>query len=367
MKSLRLVLAAPWLLLGLSALQLALAAGIAAPVRAVLRAAMSPFTIGDEQQLLGPLFELIAHDPAVSAAMFASLAVAGALGLLLAPLLAGAVITRLAGPANVGEQARASVTHFPAALVIGLYGLILRVLLALVAAALGTLHPALQVVTIAASLGLEAEAGGDRDDLQRGVEGAEGGGDEREQDAEDEAVEADHEGGGEVGDAGAGLFADVGGAGEAGDDGAGEQGREQQAEGAGDGEAGEHGGADGRVVGDEFEQGAEQLLLVADREGAHGGAQDGAHGGGDAGGEGELEGAEAEQQPRRGEDQAQGLHRARPPSRARSTASPRSPTGPLMPSRRSASLVARWLSRRRASRVSLRSGSRRAARTLRPG
>lgn len=156
MKSLRLVLAAPWLLLGLTALQLALAAGIAAPVRAVLRAAMSPFTIGDEQQLLGPLFELIAHDPAVSAAMFASLAVAGALGLLLAPLLAGAVITRLAGPANVGEQARASVTHFPAALVIGLYGLILRVLLALVAAALGTLHPALQVATIAASLGLAA-------------------------------------------------------------------------------------------------------------------------------------------------------------------------------------------------------------------
>lgn len=156
MKALRLVLAAPWLWLGLAGLQLVLAAGVAAPVRAVLRAAMSPFTIGDEQLLLGPLFELIAHDPAVSAAMFASLAVAGAIGLVLAPLLAGAVVSRLAGRCSVGEQARASVTHFPAAVVIGIYGLVLRVLLALVAAALGTVHPALQIVTIAAGLGLVA-------------------------------------------------------------------------------------------------------------------------------------------------------------------------------------------------------------------
>lgn len=154
MKALRRVLSAPWLWLGLVTLQLAIAAAIAAPVRVVLRSAMGPFTIGDEQQLLGPLFELLAHNPAVSAALVASLAVSGALGLLLAPLLAGAVIIRLSGPCNVGEQARASVSHFPAALVIGIYGLILRVLLALVAAALGTLHPALQIATIAASLGL---------------------------------------------------------------------------------------------------------------------------------------------------------------------------------------------------------------------
>ena len=75
-----------------------------------------------------------------------------ALGLVLAPLLAGAVISRLAGPCSVGEQARASFTHFPAALVIGLYGLVLRVLLALIAAALGTIHPTLQVVGVAAGL-----------------------------------------------------------------------------------------------------------------------------------------------------------------------------------------------------------------------
>ncbi len=133
MKALRRALSAPWLWLGLATLQIAIAAAIAAPVRAVLRSAMGPFTIGDEAQLLGPLFELLAHNPAVSAALVASLAVSGALGLLLAPLLAGAVIIRLSGPCNIGEQARASVSHFPAALVIGIYGLILRVLLALVA------------------------------------------------------------------------------------------------------------------------------------------------------------------------------------------------------------------------------------------
>lgn len=156
MNSLRLVLSARWLWLALGLLQLGLAASFAAPVRAVLRAAMGPFTIGDEAQVLGPLFELIAHHPSVSAAMLASLALSGGFALLLTPLLAGAVISRLAGPCSVGEQARASFTHYPAALVIGLYGLLLRLLLALVAAALGTLNATLQVITIAASLGLAA-------------------------------------------------------------------------------------------------------------------------------------------------------------------------------------------------------------------
>ena len=63
MKALRLVLAAPGLWLGLAALHLVLAAGVAAPVRGVLRAAMSPFTIGDERQLLGPLFAPLARIP----------------------------------------------------------------------------------------------------------------------------------------------------------------------------------------------------------------------------------------------------------------------------------------------------------------
>lgn len=154
MSALRRVLAAPWLWLALAGLQLALAAGVAAPLRAVLRAAMGPFTIGDETQLLGPLFELLAHNPAVSAALLASIAVSGALGLLLAPLLAGAVVSRLAGPCSPGEQARVSLVQFPAMLVIAIYGLILRGLLALVAAALGTVHVGLQTATIAASLGL---------------------------------------------------------------------------------------------------------------------------------------------------------------------------------------------------------------------
>lgn len=156
MNALRMVLRARWLWLALGLLQLALAASFAAPVRAALRAAMGPFTIGDEAQLLGPLFELIAHHPSVIAAMLAGLALSGGFALVLAPLLAGAVISRLAGPCSAGEQARAGITHFPAALVIGLYGLILRALLALVAAALGTLHALLPTLVIAASLGLAA-------------------------------------------------------------------------------------------------------------------------------------------------------------------------------------------------------------------
>jgi hypothetical protein len=155
-KALARVLSARWLWLGLGLLQLLLAASFAAPVRAALRAAMGPFTIGDEAQLLGPLFELVAHHPSVSAAMLAGLALSGGFALVLAPLLAGAVISRLAGPCSAGEQARAGVTYFPAALVIGLYGLILRALLALVAAVVAPLHSLLPLVVIAASLGLAA-------------------------------------------------------------------------------------------------------------------------------------------------------------------------------------------------------------------
>jgi len=156
--ALRRVLHAPWLWLVLAAIQLLVAAALAVPLRAVVRVAMGPFTTDGEPQILGALLELVRVHPAVVATLVTSLAASAAIGLLLSPLLAGAVIVRLAGPAPVGEQARAALTHFPAALVIGIYGLVLRGLLALIAAALGTLHPTLEILALVASLTLCALA-----------------------------------------------------------------------------------------------------------------------------------------------------------------------------------------------------------------
>ncbi len=144
--ALRRVWSAPWLWLGIGMVQLALAAALAVPLRAVVRAAMGPFTVTGESRLFGALAELVAHNPTIIAALVSALAGAAALSALLAPLLAGMAIRRLAGPCAKGEQARASVLHYPAALVIGIYGLVLRALLAFVAAALGTLHASLQLV-----------------------------------------------------------------------------------------------------------------------------------------------------------------------------------------------------------------------------
>lgn len=156
--ALRRAWSARWLWLGLGGLQLALAAALAAPLRVVARAAMGPFTISGEDRLLAALIELTTHNEAIVSALIATLAAAGVLALVLAPLLAGAVVSRLAGPCGVGEQARAAAVHFPAALVIGIYGLVLRALLAFVAAALGTLHPALQLVALVAALTFSALA-----------------------------------------------------------------------------------------------------------------------------------------------------------------------------------------------------------------
>ncbi len=152
MSALHRVLRAPWLGLVLGATQLLLAFAFAAPIRAVMRVAVGPFMIGDEGRVLAPLLGLVTDNPTVAAAFFASLAASAVLALVLAPLLAGAAIVRLAGPASVGEQARAACTHYPASLVIGLYGLLLRVLLAFVAAALASLHPVLQTIALVASL-----------------------------------------------------------------------------------------------------------------------------------------------------------------------------------------------------------------------
>ncbi len=158
MNALRRVVCAKWLWLTLGLLQLVIAAGASAPLRAVMRATLGPFIAGEEGQVLGALLESVQSHRGLGAALVASLGSAALLGLLLAPLLSGAAIARLAGPCGPGEQARAAVTHYPAALVIGLYGVLLRLLLALIAAALGTLHPALQLAALVASLTVSALA-----------------------------------------------------------------------------------------------------------------------------------------------------------------------------------------------------------------
>jgi len=154
--ALRRVWTAPWLWLGIGMAQLALAAALAVPLRIVLRAAMGPFTITGETRLLGAMAELVTRDPTIVAALLTAFAAAAALATLIAPLFAGAAIRRLAGPCATGEQARTCVMHYPAALMIGLYGLVLRMLLAFVAAALGTLHSSLQLAALVLILSFTA-------------------------------------------------------------------------------------------------------------------------------------------------------------------------------------------------------------------
>ena len=71
MSALRRVLRAPWLWLTVGLVQLALAAAVAAPLRAVLRAAMGPFMFADETRVLTAVLELATAHPTVIAAFSA--------------------------------------------------------------------------------------------------------------------------------------------------------------------------------------------------------------------------------------------------------------------------------------------------------
>lgn len=149
---LRRALAAPWLILGLTAIHLALAAAVATPVRAAFRAAMGPYFQTSSHRMLGPLLELIAQQRAAPASLMSALVVTAVVAAVFGPLLAGAAIQRLAGPCKVADQARTAAAHYPAFIVIGLYGVILRAVLLLVAAALGGIHVVVQLVLSAAVL-----------------------------------------------------------------------------------------------------------------------------------------------------------------------------------------------------------------------
>lgn len=153
---LRRVLAAPWLVLGLGAIHLAVAFAAAAPVRAVFRAAMGPYFHEAAHHLFAPLIELVGVQRGTAAALTAAVIVTAIVAALLGPLLAGAAIQRLAGPCRPAEQAAAAARHWLPALVIGVYGLVLRALLLLVAAALGAVHPAVQLALVVVFLAYAA-------------------------------------------------------------------------------------------------------------------------------------------------------------------------------------------------------------------
>lgn len=150
--ALRRTLAAPWLVLGLSAVHLGLAAAVAVPVRAAFRAAMGPYFHEGAHRLLVPLLEIAGQQRSAPASIMAAIAVTAVVAALVGPLLAGAAIQRLAGPSTVADQTRAAVAHYPVALLVGVYGLVLRVVLMLVAAALGGVHWLAQLALTVAAL-----------------------------------------------------------------------------------------------------------------------------------------------------------------------------------------------------------------------
>jgi len=148
----RRALSAPWLILGLGVIHLVIAAAVATPVRAAFRAAMGPYFHEGANRMLGPLLELMGQQRSAPAALMSAIVVTAVVAAVLGPLLAGAAIQRLAGPCKVGEQAAAAAAHYPAFIVIGVYGILLRALLLLIAAALGGVHVVAQLVLSVAAL-----------------------------------------------------------------------------------------------------------------------------------------------------------------------------------------------------------------------
>ncbi len=145
--ALRRVWAARWLWWTLGGLQIALALSLSIPVWAALRTAIGPFTSPGDDQIISTLLELRSVHPTLISVITTSLAASVALGLILAPLVAGATIRRLAGPASPSALAQATIQYFPVAVVLGLYGGLMRVAWAFVAAALGSVHTSLQIAT----------------------------------------------------------------------------------------------------------------------------------------------------------------------------------------------------------------------------
>jgi hypothetical protein len=152
LQALRRVAGAPGLWLALCALQLAVAWSLAQPVAAAARAAMKNNLWAHPDRLLGALAELLSDHPAVAAALASAVVFSAVVGAGLALLVRGGVLRRLAGPCGPGEIARASLAHLPVLALIGVYGLVLRLVLVFVAHALAGSHALAELLALAALL-----------------------------------------------------------------------------------------------------------------------------------------------------------------------------------------------------------------------
>jgi hypothetical protein len=148
--SLRRVLRVPGLWLGLCAFQLVLAWLLAQPIAGAVRAAMGSRTWAHPDRLIAAVAELVAAEPALVAVFVAATGASALLGAGVALLVRGGVLQRLdaPGPGAWAEFGRASLGHLPALALIGLYGVVLRLLLSLVASRLAGAHVLVEVVAL---------------------------------------------------------------------------------------------------------------------------------------------------------------------------------------------------------------------------
>ncbi|MBZ5715056.1 hypothetical protein [Nannocystis pusilla] len=153
MNSLRRVTRVPGLWLGLCALQLGLAWCLAQPVGAAVRTAMNGRVWTHPDRLIAALAELLGQSPAIVAVFVAATVASGLLGAALALLVRGGVLLRLHDAGALGTSAwaefgRASLGNLPVLALIGLYGVVLRLILTFVANALSGSHAVVELVVL---------------------------------------------------------------------------------------------------------------------------------------------------------------------------------------------------------------------------
>lgn len=149
MRSLRRVLGAPLLWLGLCVAHFGIAWSLAQPVAAAARAALGSHVWPYPDRLIAALTELFSLHPSVAAALTVAEIVSAILGGALALLVGGAVVARLAGPLRAPDSARAAILHLPALAVIAVYGLLLRLTLLLLMHRLVGAYVRIELVAVA--------------------------------------------------------------------------------------------------------------------------------------------------------------------------------------------------------------------------
>jgi hypothetical protein len=152
-RSLRRVLRVPGLWLGLCALQLGLAWALAQPIAGAVRTAMGSRVWVHPDRLIAALAELLAQSPAIVAVFAAAIIASAVFGAALALVVRGGVLLRLHDASDPGTRAwaefgRACLGNLPVLALIGLYGLVLRVILSFVANALAGSHALAELVVL---------------------------------------------------------------------------------------------------------------------------------------------------------------------------------------------------------------------------